>query len=103
MAFHVDTLFWSPLLGGGALLFFRWIGKKATSTSPTACRTLSKAYSSSWTSGSPSFNHKNPVIAPLALTVFVWILLMNLMDLVPVDWLPEVAIYRTFFGQEHVV
>jgi F0F1-type ATP synthase membrane subunit a len=29
---------------------------------------------------------KNTLIAPLALTVFVWILLMNLMDLVPVDF-----------------
>ena len=34
---------------------------------------------------------KNSLIAPLALTVFVWILLMNLMDLVPVDFLPELA------------
>ena len=34
---------------------------------------------------------KNPLIAPLALTVFVWILLMNLMDLVPVDFLPVLA------------
>ena len=34
---------------------------------------------------------KNTLIAPLALTVFVWILLMNLMDLVPVDFLPVLA------------
>jgi F-type H+-transporting ATPase subunit a len=34
---------------------------------------------------------KNPLIAPLALTVFAWILLMNLMDLVPVDFLPVLA------------
>jgi F-type H+-transporting ATPase subunit a len=34
-----------------------------------------------------SFNGKNPLIAPLALTIFVWIFLMNLMDLVPVDLL----------------
>jgi F-type H+-transporting ATPase subunit a len=34
---------------------------------------------------------KNTLIAPLALTVFVWILLMNLMDLIPVDFLPVLA------------
>ena len=34
---------------------------------------------------------KNTLIAPLALTVFVWILLMNLMDLIPVDFIPELA------------
>jgi F-type H+-transporting ATPase subunit a len=37
------------------------------------------------------FHHKNPLVAPLALTVFVWIFLQNLMDLVPVDWIPELA------------
>jgi F0F1-type ATP synthase membrane subunit a len=35
MAFHVDTMFWSFFLGGGALLFFRYIGKKATSDTPS--------------------------------------------------------------------
>ncbi|HAH81125.1 MAG TPA: F0F1 ATP synthase subunit A, partial [Gammaproteobacteria bacterium] len=38
------------------------------------------------------FNHKNALIAPLALTIFVWVFLMNLMDLLPVDWLPELAV-----------
>jgi len=38
-----------------------------------------------------SFSGKNPLIAPLALTVFIWVLLINLMDLLPVDWLPWLA------------
>jgi F-type H+-transporting ATPase subunit a len=37
------------------------------------------------------FPHKNPFVAPLALTIFVWVFLMNTMDLVPVDWLPSTA------------
>ncbi len=37
------------------------------------------------------FHHKNPVIAPLALTVFVWIFLMNLLKLIPVDFIPYIA------------
>ena len=42
-----------------------------------------------------TFSHppKSTVIAPLALTLFMWILLMNLMDLIPVDWLPWAAKY----------
>ena len=36
-----------------------------------------------------TFHGKNKVIAPLALTIFCWVFLMNLMDLVPVDFLPE--------------
>ena len=34
---------------------------------------------------------KNPIIGPMALTVLVWVFLMNLMDLVPVDYLPTLA------------
>ena len=37
------------------------------------------------------FRHRNTLIAPMALTIFVWVFLMNLMDLVPVDWIPEAA------------
>ena len=37
------------------------------------------------------FSHRNELIAPLALTIFVWVFLMNLMDLVPVDWIPQLA------------
>ena len=37
------------------------------------------------------FHGKNTLIAPLALTIFGWVFLMNLMDLIPVDVLPEVA------------
>jgi F-type H+-transporting ATPase subunit a len=36
-----------------------------------------------------TFHGKNPVIAPLALTIFVWVLLMNAMDWVPVDLIPK--------------
>src|SRR5690606_21262137 len=39
------------------------------------------------------FQHKSAFIAPLALTIFVWVFLMNLMDLVPVDWIPELAMW----------
>jgi len=38
-----------------------------------------------------TFHGRNPLIAPLGLTIFVWVFLMNLMDLVPVDYLPVAA------------
>jgi len=38
-----------------------------------------------------TFHGKSRLIAPLALTLFVWVFLMNLMDLIPVDWLPMLA------------
>jgi F-type H+-transporting ATPase subunit a len=38
-----------------------------------------------------SFSAKNDLVAPMALTIFVWVFLINFMDLVPVDWLPYLA------------
>ena len=43
------------------------------------------------TSVKETFHGKSDLIAPLALTVFVWVFFMNLMDLIPVDWLPLTA------------
>ena len=53
-----------------------------------------------------SFSGKNPLIAPLALTLFVWILLMNCMDLVPVDWIPwttQQIMHHVFGADPHHV
>jgi F-type H+-transporting ATPase subunit a len=38
-----------------------------------------------------SFHGTSKFMAPLALTLFVWVFFMNFMDLIPVDWLPWVA------------
>jgi len=38
-----------------------------------------------------TFHGKSRLIAPLGLTIFVWVFLMNLMDLIPVDWIPMIA------------
>ncbi|MGK7296052.1 MAG: F0F1 ATP synthase subunit A, partial [Candidatus Wenzhouxiangella sp. M2_3B_020] len=38
-----------------------------------------------------SFHGPREFVAPLALTIFVWVLLWNLMDLIPVDYLPLLA------------
>ncbi len=37
------------------------------------------------------FHGQNPLIAPLALTIFIWVFLWNFMDLIPVDLLPSIA------------
>src|SRR3990167_11426780 len=37
------------------------------------------------------FHGKNNIIGPLALTIFIWVLMMNFMDIVPVDILPNIA------------
>jgi len=91
-AFNLDTLGWSVALGVIFLLFFRSIAKKATSGQPGRLQNLVEILVE-FVDGSvrDTFHGKNDLIAPLALTIFVWIFLMNMMDLVPVDWLPMLA------------
>ncbi len=91
-AIHVDSMFWSLLLGFLFVGLFRFVGKRATSGAPGALQNvieiLVEFVDNSVKDG---FHGRNPVIAPLALTVFCWIFLMNLMDLIPVDWIPGLA------------
>ena len=91
-AFHLDTLGWSVFLGMIFLLVFRSAAKRATSGQPGALQNFVEVMVEFVDqSVKDTFHGKNAVIAPLALTIFVWIFLMNLMDLVPVDWLPMLA------------
>ena len=94
-AFHVDSLFWSIFLGGLFILFFKIaMPKKIDATSaPTGAQNFIEMSIEFVEDNVQSLfgSVKNTLIAPLALTVFVWILLMNLMDLVPVDFLPVLA------------
>jgi F-type H+-transporting ATPase subunit a len=91
-AIHLDTMFWSVLLGSVFLWLFRTAAKRATSDTPSGFLNFVE-----WVvefiddNVRGSFSGKNDMVAPLALTLFVWILLQNTMDLVPVDWIPEVA------------
>ena len=94
-AFHVDSLFWSIALGSLFIVFFKsTMPKKNNSNSaPTGAQNFVEMSIEFVEDNVQSLfgSVKNTLIAPLALTVFVWILLMNLMDLVPVDFLPVLA------------
>jgi F-type H+-transporting ATPase subunit a len=91
-AVHVDTMFWSLLLGFIFFFVFRSVAKKANSGVPSrfqaAIETIVEFVDNSVRE---SFHGTSRLIAPLALTLFVWIFFMNFMDLIPVDWLPWVA------------
>lgn len=91
-AFHVDTLVWSLVLGVIFYLMFRNIAKKANSGVPSRFQAIIESIIEFVdNSVKDSFHGTSRLIAPLALTLFVWIFFMNLMDLIPVDWLPFVA------------
>ncbi len=97
MAIHVDTMFWSIFLGVAFLWLFRKVAKTATTGVPGGLQNFVEMVVE-FADGSVkgAFNGRNPFIAPMALTIFVWIFLINAMDLIPVDWLPLAA---TFIGQ----
>ena len=91
-AFHVDTMFWSLLLGLVFFFMFRSVAKKANSGVPSRFQAFIESIVE-FVDGSvrDTFHGSSRLIAPLALTLFVWIFFMNFMDLIPVDWLPWVA------------
>jgi F-type H+-transporting ATPase subunit a len=91
-AIHLDTLFFSLLLGGLFLYFFHRVATKATSGVPGGAQNLVEAIVGFVQDNVKSTAcEKNPLVAPLALTIFIWVFLMNLMDLIPVDLVPLLA------------
>ena len=92
MSINVDTMLWSTLLGIIFIWIFRKAAKQATSGPPSGLLNFVE-----WicefidTSVRGSFTGKNDLVAPMALTIFIWVFFMNLMDLLPVDWLPLIA------------
>ena len=91
-AFNVDTLFWAVFLGIAFYLLFRNVARKANSGVPTRFQSaIEMIVEFVDTSVRESFHGTSKFIAPLALTLFVWVFFMNFMDLIPVDWLPWVA------------
>ena len=91
-AIHLDTMFFSIGLGMLFIIVFRLAARRATSGVPGGLQNFVE-----WiiefinAQVHDSFSGKNNLVAPIALTLFVWILLLNLMDLVPVDWIPHLA------------
>ena len=100
-AINVDTMGWSIFLGLLFLFFFSRAAKKATAGVPSGLQNFVE-----WVvefidnSVRGSFSGRNPLVAPLALTIFLWIFLMNAMDLLPIDWLPKAAAIIT--GNPHL-
>ncbi len=91
-AFNLDTLGVSVVLGVIFFLLFHRVARRATSGVPSAGQNFVEMivdFINDSVRG--SFSAKNDLVAPLALTIFAWIFLMNMMDLVPVDWIPGLA------------
>lgn len=89
MAINVDSMFFSIFLGAIFVWIFGKAAKKATDREPGKMQAFVEIVIDFIDSSvKDTFHGKSTLIAPLALTIFVWVFFMNLMDLVPVDWLP---------------
>ncbi|KJY86022.1 F0F1 ATP synthase subunit A [Pseudoalteromonas sp. GCY] len=89
---HVDTLAWSIGLGLIFLWIFRSAAKKSTIGVPGKFQCfIEMVVEFVGANVRDTYHGNSKLVAPLALTVFVWVFLMNLMDLIPVDFLPAFA------------
>ncbi|MAV33132.1 MAG: F0F1 ATP synthase subunit A [Gammaproteobacteria bacterium] len=100
-ALNVDTMLISFVLALGFMGFYYFISKKMTSGVPGLAQNIVEMIVEFVIdSVDGAFHAKNKFIAPLALTVFSWVFLMNAMDLVPVDWIPLSA--QLIAGDSHL-
>jgi F-type H+-transporting ATPase subunit a len=89
--FNLDSLFFSILLGVLGSFFLWKAARKATSGVPGRFQAAVEMLMEMVDGQAKSIVHNatsRKLVAPLALTVFVWIFLLNAMDLLPLDLLP---------------
>lgn len=89
---HIGTLFFSIFSGVVVLAVFYKVARSATSGVPgkLQCAIMMIV---EWIEGMVSENFDGPIqfIAPLAMTIFIWITAMNSIDLIPVSYIPYIA------------
>jgi F-type H+-transporting ATPase subunit a len=103
-AFQLDSLGWALALALILGFSFRWAAVRAAQTTASAptglANFLEMAIEFIDSQVRDTFQHKNPIVAPIALTLFTWIFLMNTMDLLPIDVVPKIA--ATVAGNDHL-
>ena len=98
---HVDTVVMSVLLGILGFGFMWWVVRGATAGVPSKRQAFVELAMEFVDEQAKAIFHgdRHTFVAPLALTVFVWVLLMNTMDFLPVDIMS--AVYHKVLGVEH--
>jgi len=91
--FNLDSVFYSVVLGVIACFFLWRAARKATSGVPGRFQAAVEILAEMVENQAKGVIHNaqsRKLISPLALTVFVWIFLMNFMDMIPVDLIPQI-------------
>ena len=90
-AVHVDSIGWSFGLGALIMFLFWRMAKKATTGVPSGMLNFVEMIVEFIDNTvKESFHGSSKIVAPLALTIFTWVFMMNFMDLIPVDVLPAI-------------
>jgi len=99
-ALHLDTIFFSFLLAALIIIVATRLGKNLDPDKPSGFQNFVETIIDFVSQQvRDTFPGHNPMIAPLALTIFLWVWLMNFMDLIPVDLLPVIG---SMFGIEYL-
>jgi F-type H+-transporting ATPase subunit a len=98
---HVDTLVVSLILGIVAFGLLWWVVRGATAGVPSKRQAFVELLVEFVDDQVKGIFHgnRNDFVAPAALTVFVWVFLMNAMDFLPVDIMAWV--YHNVFGLDY--
>lgn len=89
---NVDSMFWSVFLGLVFFFVFRSVAKKANSGVPTGFQNAIEAVVEFVDNNVKSmFPYRSAMVAPMALTILVWVFFMNAMDLIAIDLIPGLA------------
>jgi len=100
---NLDTVFWSLLMGLVVVGFLLFAARRATAGVPGRFQAMIEMLVELVETQSKSIVHGDRTyIAPLALFIFCWIILLNTLDLVPVDWVHGVNGFLANFGGAHV-
>ncbi|OBV39522.1 F0F1 ATP synthase subunit A [Janthinobacterium psychrotolerans] len=95
-AFNLDTFWISAALGFVFLAVFYMASRRATAGVPGKLQNFVEMIMEMVNETiNGAFHAKSKIIAPLAITIFVWVWLLNAMDFLPVDLLPKIL---TLFG-----
>jgi F-type H+-transporting ATPase subunit a len=90
--FFIDAFMWALALAG-VFAFVAWrVGRNLDPDNPTGLQNVLEGIVEFVNQQIQDiFPGRNPIIGPLSITIFVWVFLMNAMDLVPVDLVPWIS------------
>lgn len=92
--FHLDSLIVSSVLGLAIFGLMAFVARRATSGVPGGIQNFFEMVVSLVdTQVRDTFHAKSELVTPLAITIFIWVFLMNAMDLIPVDFIPIVLLW----------